>query len=93
MVFNIDVKESSKTLHVYEHEGDIIKAEVSCGCMEVVNINGRNLVFSFKAPKIEKATKEYHLYKGYLDISKTIKITDKKGRMTLQVNARVNENQ
>lgn len=93
MVFNIDVKESSKTLHVYEHDTDIIKADVSCGCMEIVNINGGNLVFSFKAPKIEKATKEYHLYKGYLDISKTIRVTDKKGRMTLQVNARVHENQ
>jgi hypothetical protein len=93
MVFNIEVKEGTKTLHVYEHDKDIVKADVSCGCMEIININSGNLVFSFRAPKIEKATKEYHLYKGHLDVSKTIRITDKSGKHTLQVNAKVYENQ
>ena len=91
MEMNLQVTEKTKTIHVYEHDQDVLKAEVGCGCMEIININDRNVVFSYKAPKIEDATKKYNLYQGYMDTSRVLRITDKSGKKTVHVNVRVNE--
>ena len=88
---DIQVTEKTKTIHVYEHDQDVLKAEVGCGCMEIININSGNVVFSYKAPRIEDATKKYPLYEGYMNSTRTIRITDKTGKKTVTINVRINE--
>jgi len=87
----LQVTEKTKTIHVYEHDKNVLKAEVGCGCMEIININDQNVVFSYKAPKIEDATKKYNLYQGFMETSRVLRITDKEGKKTVTVKIRINE--
>jgi hypothetical protein len=89
--FNATVKNGTKTHHVYEHDRDIKRASSSCGCVEILNVNGRNLLFSYKAPEIMQKTKDHPMYKGYLEVSKLVKVLDTEKEFSLQVNMTITE--